>query len=147
MKAYNLRNPPRGLVVHTERGSQYTGKVFQNLLNSYGLRSSMGDVGACRDNAVMERFWGSLKHEWLHLVAQPPYAHMMQDVADYIRYYNLERNHSLTGELSPVQFEQMTEKSVRLARPEHTLQGTQQHRRKCSADSQSGSKKLPVLRL
>ena len=58
MKAYNLRNPPRGLVVHTDRGSQYTGKVFQNLLNSYGLRSSMGDVGACWDNAVMERFRG-----------------------------------------------------------------------------------------
>ena len=72
----------------------------------------MGDVGACWDNAVMERFWGSLKHEWLHLVAHPTYAHMMQDVADYIRYYNLERNHSLTGELSPVQFEQMTEKKV-----------------------------------
>ncbi len=74
MKAYNLRNPPRGLVVHTDRGSQYTGKVFQNLLNSYGQRSSMGDVGACRDNAVMERFRGSLKHEWLHLVAKPTYA-------------------------------------------------------------------------
>jgi len=37
---------------------------------------------------------------------------MMQDVADYIRYYNLERNHSLSGELSPVRFEQMTEKKV-----------------------------------
>ena len=46
------------------------------------------------------------------LVAQPTHAQMMQDVADYIRYYNLERNHSLSGELSPVRFEQMTEKKV-----------------------------------
>lgn len=82
MQAYNLRNPPRGLVVHTDRGSQYTGKTFQSLLSCYGLRSSMGDVGACWDNAVMERFWGSLKHEWLYRVAQPTHAHMMQDVAD-----------------------------------------------------------------
>ena len=112
MKAYNLRNPPQGLVVHSDRGSQYTGKVFQKLLSSYGLRSSMGDVGACWDNAVMERFWGSLKHEWLLLVAQPTHAHMTQDVTDYMRYYNLEREHSLNGELSPVRFEQMTEKKV-----------------------------------
>ena len=70
----------------------------------------MGDVGACWDNVVMERFWSRLKHEWLHLVAQPTYASYDAYVADYIRYYNLERNHSLTGELSPVQFEQMTEK-------------------------------------
>ncbi|HEC5301880.1 TPA: IS3 family transposase, partial [Enterobacter asburiae] len=40
----------------------------------------------------------------------PIHVHMMQDVADYIRYYNLERNHSLNDELSPVQFEQITEK-------------------------------------
>ncbi|EJG7682166.1 IS3 family transposase, partial [Salmonella enterica] len=58
IKAYNLRNPPQGLVVHTDRGSQYTSHRFQKLLSSYGLRSSMGDVGACWDNAVMERFWG-----------------------------------------------------------------------------------------
>ncbi len=56
MKAYNLRNPPTGLVVHTDRGAQYTSKRFQALLSSYGLRSSMDDVGACWNNAVMERF-------------------------------------------------------------------------------------------
>ncbi|KGT86003.1 hypothetical protein NG99_27190, partial [Erwinia typographi] len=112
MKAYNLRNPPRGLVVHTDRGSQYTGSRFQTLLGSYGLRSSMGDVGACWDNAVMERFWGSLKHEWLLLVPQPTRACMKQDVAAYIRYYNLDRNHVANGELSPVRYEQMTEKKV-----------------------------------
>ena len=111
-KAYNLRNPSRGLVVHTDRGSQYTGQRFQNLLTGYGLRSSMGDVGACWDNAVMERFWGSLKHEWLLLVPQPTRDDIRRDVAAYIRYYNLDRNHAANGELSPVRFEQMTEKKV-----------------------------------
>ncbi|MCW6023248.1 IS3 family transposase [Serratia marcescens] len=112
MKAYNLRNPPRGLVVHTDRGSQYTGHQFQRLLGSYGLRSSMGDVGACWDNAVMERFWGSLKHEWLLRMPQPTRSYMKQDVAVYIRYYNLDRSHAANGELSPVRYEQMAEKKV-----------------------------------
>ncbi|WP_440863533.1 IS3 family transposase [Symbiopectobacterium purcellii] len=83
MKAYNLRTRPPGLVVHTDRGAQYTGQRFQALLSSYRLRSSMGDVGACWDNAVMERFWGSLKHEWLLLVPQPTRAYMEHDVAPH----------------------------------------------------------------
>ncbi|WP_440862794.1 IS3 family transposase [Symbiopectobacterium purcellii] len=112
MKAYNLRTPPPGLVVHTDRGAQYTGQRFQALLSSYRLRSSMGDVGACWDNAVMERFWGSLKHEWLLLVPQPTRAYMEHDVATYIRYYNLDRHHATNGDLSPVRYEQMAEKKV-----------------------------------
>jgi len=112
MQAYNLRNPPRGLVVHTDSGSQYTGYRFQSTLSSYGLRSSMGDVGACWDNAVMERFWGSLKHEWLLLVPQPTRAYTKQDVTTYIRYYNLDRNHAANGDLPPVCYEQMTEEKV-----------------------------------
>ncbi|EBR8158045.1 transposase [Salmonella enterica subsp. enterica serovar Newport] len=52
--------PSKGLVVHTDRGFQYTGKRFQSLWVSYGMRSSMGDVGACRDNTAMEQFWGSV---------------------------------------------------------------------------------------
>ncbi len=63
MKAYNLRQPARGLVFHSDRGSQYTSKQFGWLLLSYGIRASMGDVGACWDNAVVERFFGSLKHD------------------------------------------------------------------------------------
>lgn len=72
----------------------------------------MGDVGACWDNAVMERFWGSLKHEWLLLVPQPTRSGMEQDVVTYMRYYNLDRNHAANGELSPVRYERMTEKKV-----------------------------------
>ena len=47
--AYNLRQPPQGLVFHSDRGSQYTSK----LLVSYGMRASMGGVGACWDNVVV----------------------------------------------------------------------------------------------
>ncbi len=59
--AYNIRQPPFGLVFHSDRGSQYTSKRYRKLLSHYGIRASMGDVGACWDNAVVERFFGSLK--------------------------------------------------------------------------------------
>ncbi|WP_343889656.1 integrase core domain-containing protein, partial [Aeromonas salmonicida] len=105
MKAYNLRRPARGLVFHSDRGSQYTSKQFGRLLSSYGIRASMGDVGACWDNAVVERFFGSLKHDWIFKVSQPTNEFMKSDVAAYMRYYNLERLHSANNDLSPVEFE------------------------------------------
>ncbi|MGH1432705.1 MAG: IS3 family transposase [Neptuniibacter sp.] len=105
MKAVNLRQPKKGLVFHSDRGSQYTSKQYRRLLKSYDLRSSMGDVGACWDNAVVERFFGSLKHDWILKVYQPTREHMRQDVAKYMRYYNLERLHSANGDLSPINLE------------------------------------------
>ncbi|MDN3436390.1 MULTISPECIES: IS3 family transposase [Pseudoalteromonas] len=112
MKAYNLRQPPKSLVFHSDRGSQYTSKQYRQLLWSYGVRASMGDVGACWDNAVVERFFGSLKHDWLLKVPQPTREHMRNDVAAYMRYYNLERLHTAHGDLSPVEYEQSSLKKV-----------------------------------
>ena len=108
--AYNLRQPPRGLVFHSDRGSQYTSKRYRRLLKSYGVRSSMGDVGACWDNAVVERFFGSLKHDWIFKIAQPTREHMRNDVAAYMRYYNLVRLHSANGDQSPINYEKPLKK-------------------------------------
>lgn len=105
MKAYNLRQPSKGLVFQSDRGSQYTSKRYRKLLSSYSIRASMGDVGACWDNAVVERFFGSLKHDWLFKVSQPTREFMKQDVAAYMKYYNIERLHSANGDLSPIEFE------------------------------------------
>ena len=105
IKAVNLRRPPKGLVFHSDRGSQYTSRRYRKLLDSYGLRASMGDVGACWDNAVVERFFGSLKHDWIFKVAQPTRDHMKTDVAAYIKYYNLNRLHTANGGVSPINFE------------------------------------------
>jgi len=105
IKAYNLRQPPKGLVFHSDPGSQYTSKRFRKLLLTFGIRSSMGDVGAYWDNAVVERFFGSLKHDWLFKINQPTREFMKQDVAAYIKYYNLERLHSSNGDQSPIEFE------------------------------------------
>lgn len=105
MKAYNLRQPPKGLVFHSDRGSQYTSRRYRKLLAGYGIRASMGDVGACWDNAVVERFFGSLKHDWLFKVAQPTREHMRHDVNEYMRYYNGERLHSAIGDMTPIKYE------------------------------------------
>jgi putative transposase len=63
IKAYNLRKLAKGVVFHSDRGSQHTSIGFRNLLPRLGSRASMGDVGACWDNAVVERFFGSIKHD------------------------------------------------------------------------------------
>ncbi len=104
-KAHNLRQPPKGVIFHSDRGSQYTSNDYQKLLRRYGMRASMGDVGACWDNAVVERFFGSLKHDWILKINQPTRAFIKQDVTVYIKYYNLERLHSANGDLSPIEFE------------------------------------------
>ena len=99
IKAHNLRQPVKGLVFHSDRGSQYTSKGYRKLLASYGMRASMGDVGACWDNAVVERFFGSLKYDWLLKIHQPTREFMKQDVAAYMRYYT---NHIKFSYASPV---------------------------------------------
>lgn len=104
-KAYKLRQPPPGLVFHSDRGSQYTSVKYRKLLAKYKMRASMGDVGACWDNAVVERFFGSLKHDWILKIHQPTRAHMREDVSRYMRYYNVHRLHSSNDDLSPVNFE------------------------------------------
>lgn len=65
IKAKNLRQPIKGLVFQSDRDAQYTRQCFGKLLKGYGIRASMGDLGACWDNAVVERFFGSSKHDWI----------------------------------------------------------------------------------
>jgi putative transposase len=80
------------------------------LLEGYGIRASMGDVGACWDNAVVERFFGSLKHDWIFKIKQPTRELMTKDVAAYISYYNLERLHTKNGDQSPINYESSLKK-------------------------------------
>jgi putative transposase len=70
VKAYNLRQPPKGLLFYSDHGAQYTSKRFGKLLKGYGIRANMGDVEGCQDNAVVERLFGSLKHDWIFKLAQ-----------------------------------------------------------------------------
>jgi putative transposase len=65
----------------------------------------MGDAEACWENAVVERFLSSLKHDWIFTVARPRREHMKQDVNAYMRLYNQKRFHSNNDDISPVKLE------------------------------------------
>jgi len=65
----------------------------------------MESTGACWDNTVAERFFGSLKYDWILKVDQPTRDHMKKDVADYIRHYNNDRLHTSNSDMSPVNYE------------------------------------------
>lgn len=106
--AINLRGRHKGLMFHSDRGSQYTSKIFQRLLAKNGITSSMSHKGACLDNAVVERFFGSLKHEWLLNIHHLTRDGMKKDVEAYIKYYNRDRLHTSIGDLSPIEFENST---------------------------------------
>ena len=60
------RQPKAGLILHSDRGSQYCAKAYQKRLAQAGILASMRRRGNCDDNAPMESFWGSLKNELIH---------------------------------------------------------------------------------
>jgi putative transposase len=105
--AINIRQPPKGLIFHSDRGSQYTSKRFSKLLNKSGIKASMSGKGACWDNAVVERFFGSLKNEWLLKVFHLTRESMKIDIQKYIRYYNHERLHTTLDDNTPVAYEKI----------------------------------------
>ena len=72
------------------------------MIEVYSVRAGKGDVGACWDNALVERFFGSLKYDCIFKIHQPTREPMATDVAVYMRYYNLEMLHTKNGDQSPV---------------------------------------------
>jgi len=101
------RNPARGLLWHTDRGSQYASYEHKDLLQKYGIIQSMSRKGNCWDNAVAESFFHTLKTELTHHVIFETRAQANQAIFEYIKvFYNRQRMHSNNNNLSPVQFEE-----------------------------------------
>ena len=100
------RNPYPGLIVHSDRGTQYASSAHQALLTKHGLVGSMSRRGNCWDNAVMERFFLNLKMERVWQKGYANHSEAIHDVADYIvNFYKSVRLHSKLGYLSPNAFE------------------------------------------
>jgi len=103
--AVRARRPAPGLLVHSDRGCQYTSVPFQESVRRIGATSSMSRKGDCWDNAPMESFWSSMKTEMESSVPKTR-AEARHRVFEYIEaFYNPHRRHSTLGYLSPVQFE------------------------------------------
>lgn len=103
------RQPQAGLIVHSDRGSQYASKQYRSLLKIHGFIGSMSRIGDCFDNAVAESFFGSLKQERIHWKHYQTRHEAWQDVLQYISmFYNSQRLHSYLEYKSPNQYEAET---------------------------------------
>lgn len=104
--AIGRRRPPRELLHHSDRGSQYASHAYQALLHRHGIRASMSRQGNCWDNALMESAFGRIKSELVHLTDFATREQASVEVFDYIEvFYNRQRRHSSLGYLSPAAFE------------------------------------------
>ena len=102
--AWFRRQPEPGLIFHSDRGSQYCAHTFQAALASYGMRSSMSRKGDCWDNAPTESLWGSLKVGRLYGKRFATQRQAMEEVIDWLTFYNHRRLHSTLAYVSPMQF-------------------------------------------
>ena len=106
-RAVAARRPERGLVHHSDRGSQYCAHAYQRLLRQFGMQVSMSRKGNCWDNAPMESCWGSLKTELIHHRRFATRNEAKREITEYIEiFYNRIRKQARLGYLSPAAFMQ-----------------------------------------
>ena len=105
-QAIKRRKPPKGLIIHSDRGSQYTSKAYWKLASKYGLTISMSGKGCCYDNAVAESFFHTLKIAVVHGQNYQTRDQATRCIFEYIEcFYNSKRAHSTLKYLSPNEFE------------------------------------------
>jgi len=105
-RAMQQRKPAPGLLLHSDRGSQYASLEYQALLDQHSIRCSMSRKGNCWDNAVMERFFLNLKMERVWQRDYANHGEGQRDITEYIvGFYNNVRLHSKLGYLPPAAYE------------------------------------------
>ena len=89
-------------VFHSDRGSQYTSADYAEVMNTYGIRASVGRTGSCYDNAAAESFNATCKKEVVNRKIYPTRKHAIKDVTAWIELrYNQKRLHSALGYRTP----------------------------------------------
>ncbi len=105
-RAVAAKRPAKGLIHHSDRGSQYCSYEYKNILDQFGLKASMSRKGNCFDNAPMESFWGTLKQELIHHRRYRSRQEAIHDITEYNEvFYNRQRRQARLGFLSPVAYE------------------------------------------
>jgi putative transposase len=108
--ALTQRRPPRNLLHHSDRGSQYTSLDYQKRLTASHMTVSMSRVGNCWDNAPMESFWATLKRECADVVFASRTQARTELFSYIMGFYNRQRRHSTLGYVSPCSFESQSER-------------------------------------
>src|SRR5262249_44770735 len=85
--ALKQRRPPKGVIFHADRGSQYTSRDFVKFCKVKNVRNSVGRTGICYDNAAAESFWATLKKEFIHLHPFDTVRRLANGVFEYIEVY------------------------------------------------------------
>lgn len=98
-----IKYPNAKPLFHSDRGFQYTSKVFRAKLDAQGMTQSMSRVGRCIDNGPMEAFWGTLKAEMYYLHRFLDYDTLQNAIEDYILFYNNGRFQERLGGLAPME--------------------------------------------
>lgn len=105
--AYESRGRPKDVMFHSDQGSHYTSHAFRQVLWQYQIKQSMSRRGNCWDNAPMERFFRSLKGEWVPTYGYHSLAQAQQHIMNYlIGYYSQLRPHQHNKGMSPNQAEE-----------------------------------------
>jgi transposase InsO family protein len=105
-RAIALRKPPKGVIHHSDRGSQYCSRDYRKLLEKHGFEASMSGKGNCYDNATVETFFKSLKAELVWRTNFETRDQAGKALFKYInKFYNTRRRHSYLGNISPMKFE------------------------------------------
>lgn len=107
LRAIASKRPAKGLMHHSDRGSQYCSQEYRRLLDRFGIRVSMSRKGNCYDNAPMESFWGMLKQELIYQCRFRTRQEARQAITEYIElFYNRQRIQAKLGFLSPAAYAQ-----------------------------------------
>lgn len=114
--ALRREKPGKGLIFHSDRGSQYCSKDFRDLLKRYDIRQSMSNKGNPYDNAPAENFFSCLKCECTNFYSFRTRSKAKQAIFEYIEiFYNRQRRHAALGWISPLRYKQQLAKSSLVA--------------------------------
>ena len=105
LNAYRKRGCPKSLIFHSDRGTQYTAKAFTDLLMKLGIKQSFSAPGNPLDNAVAESFFATFKKEEAYRRNYTSERSFIDGIANYIEFYNNERQHETLNYHTPVEFE------------------------------------------
>ncbi|WP_419177163.1 IS3 family transposase [Providencia burhodogranariea] len=106
--AFESRGKPKNVLFHSDQGSHYTSRVYRQLLWRYQIKQSLSRRGNCWDNAPIERFFRSLKTEWVPMIGYRSFTEAQQQIIRYIiGYYSQLRPHQYNGGLTPNESERL----------------------------------------